>query len=185
MTTVSLPLLSRVRIASPCPVKWDDMRAVGDGVQVRHCDQCDLNVYNISEMTADEAEALLAAHEGRRLCGAFHRREDGTVLTRDCPVGLALARARLARAVARVSGAAGLLLTGVVMLGAKARGEPVRLSRMDPFAKIVEWLNPAAPMPPIPAGGIMMGKVAYPPPSATPSNAPPSSSAPTGSGGVR
>jgi hypothetical protein len=146
LTTVSLPLLSRVQIASPCPMRWEDMHAVGDGERVRHCDQCDLNVYNLSAMTGEDAERLLEAHEGRRLCGAFFRREDGTVLTQDCPVGLALVRARLARAVARVSAIAGLLLTGLVMLGAKARGEPVKLRHMDPFAKIVAWLNPASPV---------------------------------------
>jgi hypothetical protein len=165
VTTVSLPLLSRARIASPCPMKWEDMHAVRDGAQVRHCDQCDLNVYNLSAMTAAQAEALLVAHEGRRLCGAFYRREDGTILTSDCPVGLALVRARLARAVARVSAAAGLLLTGMVMLGAKARGEPPKLRDMDPFAKIVAWLNPATPIvAPAIKGEIFVGKVACPPP---------------------
>jgi hypothetical protein len=161
-------MLSRARIASPCPMKWDDMHAVGDGMQVRHCDQCNLNVYNLSEMRADEAEALLVAHEGRRLCGAFYRRQDGTILTRDCPVGLALVRARLAKAVARVSAAAGLILTGVVMLGAKARGEPIKLSQVDPFAKIVAWLNPAAPPSPFIGGKVVLtaGYVVNVPPSA-------------------
>ena len=157
VTTVSLPLLSRVKIASPCPVQWGDMNPVGDGERVRHCDQCDLNVYNLSAMMADEAEALLVANEGRRICGTFYRREDGTVLTRDCPVGLALVRAKLARAVSAVSAVLGLVLAGAVTLGARARGEPVRLKDIDPFAKIVAWLNPAAP-----PSGPVMGKVAMP-----------------------
>lgn len=175
MTTVSLPMLSRARIASPCPVKWEDMHGVGDGVRVRHCDQCDLNVYNLSEMTADAAEALLVAHAGRRLCGAFYRREDGTILTRDCPVGLALVRAKLAKAVARVSAAAGLLLSGVLMLGARARQEPAKLRDMDPFARIAAWLDPRAPLVlPSPfVGGkvsLMAGSLACspPPPPAVP-----------------
>src|SRR4051812_6201736 len=147
------------------------MHVVGDGERVRHCDQCDLNVYNLSALTADEAEVLLVAHEGRRLCGAFYRREDGTVLTRDCPVGLALVRARLAKAVARVSAAAGLLLTSVIMLGENAGGERVKLRQMDPFARIVAWLNPAAPVAPSPGfiGGkvsITAGSMVYPAPTA-------------------
>jgi hypothetical protein len=163
---VSLPMISRVQIASPCPVRWSDMNAVGDGARVRHCDQCDLNVYNLSEMTADEAEALLVANEGRRLCGAFYRREDGTVLTRDCPVGLALVRAKLAKVVARLSAAAGLLMTSVVMLGDRVRSEPVRLRQIDPFAKIVAWLNPVTPAA-LPAPGqisMTMGSLACAPP---------------------
>jgi hypothetical protein len=155
-------------------MKWEDMHAVGDGVRARHCDQCKLNVYNLSEMTADEAEALLARHEGRRLCGAFYRREDGTILTRNCPVGWALVRTRAARVVARLSAAAGLVMTGVVMLGAKARGEPVRLRHMDPFAKIVAWLNPP---PVLPSPGLLSftsGSMLCPPPSPSPLSAPPS-----------
>jgi hypothetical protein len=157
VTTVSLPMLSRVKIASPCPVKWEDMHAVGDGERVRHCDECNLNVYNLSAMTAEDAEGLLVANEGRRLCGAFYRREDGTVLTRDCPVGLVFVRAKMARAVARMSAVAGLLLAGVVAMGARGRGEPARLRNMDPFAKIVAWLNPAAPVMPVMPG--ISGKV--------------------------
>ncbi len=171
MTTVSLPMLSRVKIASPCPVKWDDMQAVGDGEQVRHCDQCDLNVYNLSAMTADDAEALLVAHEGERLCAGFYRREDGTVLTRDCPVGLALVRAKLARVVARASAVLGLAISSAVLFGDLVRGEPARLRTVDPFARIVAWLNPAAPLPltrPVsaPPGGMMRtgGVVAFTPP---------------------
>jgi hypothetical protein len=166
-------MLSRVKIASPCPVKWEDMHAVGDGERVRHCDECSLNVYNIAGMTADEAEALLVAHEGRRLCGRIYRREDGTVLTRDCPVGLVFVRAKMARAVARVSAVLGLLLAGTVTFGARARGEPVRLRSMDPFARIVAWLNPAAPpAPPIPSQYfVTSGVIACPPlrPSPAPS----------------
>jgi hypothetical protein len=42
-----------------------------------------LNVYNLSEMSQESAEALIAETEGR-LCVRFYQRADGTVLTRDC-----------------------------------------------------------------------------------------------------
>jgi hypothetical protein len=64
--------------------------------RVRFCSQCNLHVYNISAMNAAEAESLFAKTEGR-LCVRLFRRADGTVLTRDCPVGLRLWRRRLAR----------------------------------------------------------------------------------------
>lgn len=73
---------------------------VGDD-RVRHCAECKLNVYNLSAMTRREAEELIASREGR-LCVRFFRRPDGTILTRDCPVGF---RAVVAR-VSRVAGAA-------------------------------------------------------------------------------
>ncbi len=55
--------------------------------RVRHCDQCRLNVYNLSAMSKDEAERLISEREGR-LCISYFQRPDGTILTRDCPKGL-------------------------------------------------------------------------------------------------
>ena len=52
----------------------------------RYCGECKLNVYNLSGMTRPEAENLIMNAEGR-LCVRFFKREDGTVLTQDCPVG--------------------------------------------------------------------------------------------------
>ncbi|HEY6339483.1 MAG TPA: carboxypeptidase-like regulatory domain-containing protein [Candidatus Sulfotelmatobacter sp.] len=68
----------------------------------RHCAQCNLNVYNFSEMTAAEIEQLIAASAGQRLCGRLYQRPDGTILTRDCPVGL---RARIRRVSPRLTAA--------------------------------------------------------------------------------
>jgi hypothetical protein len=80
-----LPLLRSIYIASPCPVSWDSMQGTE---QVRHCGQCQTKVYDLSEMTADDAEALLLKEEGD-VCVRFYRRADGTISTRDCPKGVA------------------------------------------------------------------------------------------------
>src|SRR5258706_11446069 len=56
-TRVKLPVLDNIRVASPCTAPWDNM--VGDD-RVRHCARCDKNVYNLSGMTRDEAEMLVA-----------------------------------------------------------------------------------------------------------------------------
>ena len=55
--------------------------------RVRFCDECGLNVYNLSAMTEDAALKLVEEREGR-LCVRFYQREDGTVLTSDCPEGV-------------------------------------------------------------------------------------------------
>lgn len=86
-------LLDRLRIASPCSVGWE--RMVGDD-RVRFCNQCDLNVYNISNMTRKQVEALVLSTEGR-LCVRLYKRTDGTVITQDCPVGLRALRRRVSR----------------------------------------------------------------------------------------
>ena len=55
--------------------------------RVRFCDLCNLHVYDISRLSRKEAEALITKTEGR-ICARVYRRTDGTVITKDCPVGL-------------------------------------------------------------------------------------------------
>ena len=88
--------LNRIAVASPCQVSWNDM--VGDD-RVRICSQCNLSVYNISAMTKPEAESFIANAEGR-ICARLYRRADGSILTRDCPVGLRAVRKKVSRVVA-------------------------------------------------------------------------------------
>ena len=46
--------------------------------RVRFCDQCKLNVYNLSEMSRPAAERLVLQTEGR-LCVRYYQRADGTM----------------------------------------------------------------------------------------------------------
>ena len=97
--------LDNIRIASPCKANWDEMPG---NEQRRFCSQCNLNVYNLSGMTRDEAENLLLAAEGR-VCVRFYRRRDGALLTQDCPVGWQAVKRRVSRtATAFVSLCAGI-----------------------------------------------------------------------------
>src|SRR5919107_4089342 len=86
--------LDGVRVAAPCSADWERMS--GDE-RVRFCAECSLNVYNLSAMTRREAEALVTSAEGR-LCVRYYRRADGTILTRNCPVGLSALKRRAAHA---------------------------------------------------------------------------------------
>jgi hypothetical protein len=94
--------LDGVRIAAPCPADWGKM--VGDE-RVRFCGSCNLHVYNLSGMTRREAESLVTNSESR-LCVRFYRRPDGTILTRNCPVGLSAVRRRVTRVAGSVLSAA-------------------------------------------------------------------------------
>lgn len=87
--------LDNIKIASPCPADWNEM--YGDK-RSRFCADCNLNVYNLSDMTKQEAENFLINSEGR-VCISYFRRQDGTVLTKDCPVGWQ----KLKKKVSRVS----------------------------------------------------------------------------------
>ena len=108
-------LLNRLRIASPCTVGWERM---GGDEAVRFCEQCNLHVYNLSAMTEEQAASLIKSKEGR-VCARLYRRADGTVLTRDCPVGLRALRRRMSKR-------AGAVLTAVLSLwsGAVAQKKP-------------------------------------------------------------
>lgn len=74
-------MLERVRIATPCRARWEDM--AGDDV-VRHCMRCGKDVYDLASMTTSEAEALLR-RDGEGPCVRLRRRRDGRVVTADCP----------------------------------------------------------------------------------------------------
>ena len=107
LRTSAASMLERVRIATPCRERWDDM--VGDDV-VRHCARCRKDVYDLASMTTSEAEALLA-RDGETPCVRLRRRRDGRLVTSDCPppswserTGARLATAGAAAAVAIAGG---------------------------------------------------------------------------------
>jgi hypothetical protein len=162
--------LHQLRIASPCAMSWDDM--VGDD-RSRYCEQCRLNVYNLAAMTQAEAETLIREKEGR-LCARMYQRADGTLIPRDCPVGLAQCRRAARWMAARV--AAGLALACGIASWAIGYANPYReqtsLRGAQPVTMLSRWLNPP-PMPPGPPPMFVLGKVSAwrPPPAALPAAA--------------
>jgi hypothetical protein len=102
--------LDTVQVAKPCPASWDEMK--GDK-KVRFCAHCRLNVFNLSAMDVEEAANLIAAQDGR-LCVRFYRRRDGTILTQDCPVGVAAWKKRLSMVWSSTAGACMAVLGGFV-----------------------------------------------------------------------
>ncbi|HEX6650196.1 MAG TPA: hypothetical protein VF075_11665, partial [Pyrinomonadaceae bacterium] len=105
--------LDHVRVASPCNADWDQM--IGSD-RARFCGQCSLNVYNLSSMTKEEAELLIGRTEGR-LCVRYFRRRDGSVLTKDCPVGLRAVRRRMASVIRGLNAAVLTFLAGLGIHG--------------------------------------------------------------------
>ena len=76
---MSKSILDRVSIGSSCQTDWEAMN--GDQSQ-RYCDQCEKSVYNFSQLTRSQAEALIARTKGK-LCARIERRPDGSILTAD------------------------------------------------------------------------------------------------------
>lgn len=145
-------LLNEIRIATPCTASWEAMTGTDT---VRFCGECRLNVYNISNMTAVQAATLIDANEGR-LCVRLYRRSDGTVITKDCPVGVRRAIRRMAKA----AGAALALVIGLVTAGAARSSfsqsqddEPPLMGAVaEPWETVQGGITPQG-------GPVVMGKV--------------------------
>lgn len=113
--------LTNIRVASPCPADWNEM--YGDN-RKRFCGDCKLNVYNLSGMTRDEAEALIMNAEGR-MCVRFYKRADGSVLTADCPVGWAKVKQRTRVFAAAAFSLLMALFTGVFFVSLLSKKQPI------------------------------------------------------------
>jgi len=126
-------VLDELRVASPCGEDWEKM--TGDA-RVRFCARCEKSVYNISELSRAEAEALLAEHESS-LCIRMYKRADGTLITNDCPVGATKKRRRLKvlSAVGAAAASAGAFAwwatrPSVDRMGAQVMGEMALLQQV-------------------------------------------------------
>jgi hypothetical protein len=128
--------LKQVQIAEPCHEPWDNMS--GDDT-VRYCGRCRLNVYNFSELSLEEIDQLIIEKEGR-VCARLFRRRDGTVITRNCPVGV---RAMWKR-VAKVLAWGYCVVTGWVFLGPWGHsghdgGRAASFQLPRPVQMVVNW----------------------------------------------
>ncbi len=158
-----LPVLDNIRVAAPCAASWDAM--TGDA-RVRACGDCQQNVYNLSELTRDEAEHLIREKEGR-LCVRYFQRADGTILVKeDCAVGVKRRRRRRIAAVGVAAGLAGAALgiraqqahhKDAMMMG-EMRSEPsADQATVGDIDLPVAGAQAAVPMPPAAKMGVAHG----------------------------
>ena len=163
----SLPVLGNVRVASPCAEPWESMTG---SERVRHCGRCDLDVFNLSSMTQEEAESFVADRLGKgRTCIRFFQRKDGTMLTQDCPVGWRRVQKRMLLAAGAVVSFLGF---GAIAAFAGARtltchtattsspldsslfqsfvaiftGQPMVQPQLQPMAGEMIWVPPTTPV---------------------------------------
>lgn len=74
--------LERIDVPMSCPVPWNSLTG---SKQERACDVCGRHVYDITAMTASEAERLLRDRGEERTCIRIARGTDGHVITADRP----------------------------------------------------------------------------------------------------
>ena len=135
--------------------------------RTRHCRACKLNVYDLSQLTADESHALIEKTEGR-VCVRLWRRTDGTVITADCPRGIADRARRHARILM-----AELALLACGLLGSAAFFSSGPGQRFKD--KVVLWLQPPPTTPAPPSCEVVTGMMIASPPPPTPAVADPTS----------
>lgn len=119
--------LDHVTVAAPCDAGWENM--VGNE-RMRFCAKCSMNVYNLSGMTKSEAERLVVQAEGR-LCIRFYRRTDGTILTKNCPVGLRALRRRAARVATATASAALSFFAGLLAAAGLRERPPIPAAKIE------------------------------------------------------
>ncbi len=148
-------LLTGIKVAKPCTAKWDEM--TGDE-RMRRCGACELDVFDLSAMQREEAENFVAARLGKeRTCVRFLQRADGTIVTRDCPVGVRAAWKRVTWAAAALLGAG---FAAAAMFAPRGLGGPPQVAPLKQIYEFVQRQFGAA-LPPPPKQ--VMGDFACPP----------------------
>ena len=136
MTKFTNPL-SSLKIASPCSADWNEMMG---NERKRFCGECKLNVYNLSGMSQREAENLLINSEGR-LCVRFFKRADGTMLTKDCPVGWQAIRQHVSKTATAFASIIFAVISGIGLTNYFTKSEPQITSVVLPKVKNLEVLE--------------------------------------------
>ncbi len=148
-------LLDKVVIARPCSVPWSDM--VGSDTE-RLCSGCAKNVYNLSDMTRNEVDAFLEK-SGFTQCMTFYRRQDGTIMTDNCPRPLRKLRDASRAALAFATSAIALVLPVPGFWGQAANAQATKGETLPKKG------TPVPPKPPGPDAPPMLGGEPMPPPS--------------------
>jgi hypothetical protein len=150
--------LDNVHVAAPCPASWDSMYG---NERVRFCGECQLNVYNLSEMSRAEAERLIGQAEGR-LCVRYYRRKDGSIITQNCPIGLRALKRRVSRIAAAISSVLLSFVAGAGIDSLRNRtvmGEMVTTGAVVPNERLPLVVPPIAPVAAPPVDQMVMGKM--------------------------
>ena len=129
--------LDVIDVAAPCDADWEAM--TGDD-RVRHCGDCKMNVYNLSEMSEQEALKLVNEREGR-LCIQFYRRADGTMITKDCPVGLRAFRKAVRQKMIRLWAKATALTGAFFVSGLFGRSAGAAEIEVEPPVPVPELIH--------------------------------------------
>lgn len=105
----------QLNVVSPCSVSWQQMSG---NQQQRFCGECNKTVFDFSQMTRGQIEAITFARKGQ-LCARITRRDDGTmVMLEPLPIQSATRRA---------SPLAGAVVSAILGISVPATAQPATL----------------------------------------------------------
>ncbi|MDX2107202.1 MAG: hypothetical protein SFY67_12445 [Candidatus Melainabacteria bacterium] len=139
MTTKASKPIDNLILSYHCPVDWNSM----DGNErERFCKQCSKSVFNISDLSREQANEYLQQRSNESHCVKFYLRSDGTITTDDCPRILRPAR-NTARFIGRVvAGFVSVLIYSIansIPLFASENKDSKQTSAASIFKKDVEF----------------------------------------------
>jgi hypothetical protein len=152
-----MSILHDLKLSFSCPSDWDSMK--GDERR-RFCDVCRKDVHNLSEHTAEEAEAIVSSGNA---CVRMEPRADGSTVVKDCPKSMEARRRAL-----RMAGS-GMMAGGALALAScaseKAREEAVLVGVVPPpkVDEQVRMMGTPQVLPKEELRPVRVGKPAMPP----------------------
>lgn len=121
-----------LHIAEPCHARWSEMS--GDS-QKRFCSECDKHVHDLSAMTPQAAQALIAeSTAGASLCVRYEQDNRGAIRfrAREVPATAPLAQQRGANLLLRGAASAASMLFALAAGAVSAGEQPTELSDPRP-----------------------------------------------------
>lgn len=151
--------LSVLQVRTPCPEDWDAMARDPSDPARRFCDRCQLHVQDLTTMAPVDAQSLLTASAGRRLCARLPAPAPQRATHRFHRAARALHATLLALVV--------LALFVTTLLGGGGQAPPnSRLHRVyaEAKARLASWWSPQLAPPIVGDIAIPMGTISVPPP---------------------
>jgi hypothetical protein len=105
----------QLNVVSPCSVSWQQMFG---NQQQRFCGECNKTVFDFSQMTRGQIEAITFARKGQ-LCARITRRDDGTMVMLEPPP--------IQSATRRASPLAGAVVSAILGISVPATAQPSTL----------------------------------------------------------
>ena len=71
------------QIVYKCPMQWEDLKKLSNQDRARYCERCELKVYDLVGLSAEEVKELMRQNKDT-ICGQAYIRKDNKVMLQRC-----------------------------------------------------------------------------------------------------